>query len=113
MTNSASVRAGCLTLATGASILLDRSPTSLPKRLGWWSVLVGVVGCLGPISFFALLFGLPIWLIATGFVIGTKARRATRGVATSPVAADSGNGGRPDHYSETVSPESGSTMSAH
>lgn len=100
-----------LTLATGASILLNRSTNPLPKRLGWWSVLVGVVGCLGPISFFALLFGLPIWLIATGFVIGTKARRATTVAVTSPV--DSGNGGRPDHYGEAVSPESGSIMSTY
>ena len=69
-----------VSLATGASILLNRSPASLPKTLGWWSLLVGVVACLGPIGFFAFLFGFPIWLIATGFVIGTKARRAAKGL---------------------------------
>ena len=32
-------------------------------------------------SFFAILFGLPIWIIATGFVVATKARRGTLGPA--------------------------------
>ena len=67
-----------LTLASGASILLNRSTNPLPKTLGWWSLLVGVVSCLGPVAWFALLFGLPIWFIATGFVISTKARRSAK-----------------------------------
>jgi hypothetical protein len=66
-----------LTLATGAAILLNRV-APLPKTLGWYSLLVGVVACLGPIGFFAFLFGFPIWLIALGFVISTKARRAAK-----------------------------------
>lgn len=74
-----------LTLATGASILLNRSTNPLPKTLGWWSVLVGVVSCLGPVAFFALLFGLPIWFIATGFVISTKARRVAKGLSSESV----------------------------
>ena len=37
-----------LTLATGASILLNRTADPLPKTLGWYSLLVGVVSCLGP-----------------------------------------------------------------
>jgi hypothetical protein len=73
-----------LTLSTGAAILTNRSAASLPRRLGWWSVLVGVVSCLGPIAFFALLFGLPIWFIATGFVIGTKARRSAKALPVAP-----------------------------
>jgi hypothetical protein len=71
-----------LTLGTGASILLNRGAEPLPKRLGWWSVLVGVVTCLGPIGFFGLLFGLPIWAIATGFVVSTKARRSAKAIPT-------------------------------
>ena len=70
-----------VTLATAASILLNRSTESLPRTLGWWSLLVGVVACLGPVGFFAFLFGFPIWLIATGFVIGTKARRSAKAAA--------------------------------
>ena len=46
---------------------------------------MGIVSCLGPIAFFSFLFGMPIWFIATGFVIGTKARRATKGLISQPV----------------------------
>jgi hypothetical protein len=70
-----------LTLSTGLAILLDRS-ASLPRTLGWYSLLVFVACCLGPISFLAFLFGLPVWVIATGFVISTKARRGTLGTPT-------------------------------
>jgi hypothetical protein len=66
-----------LTLASGAAILLNRSTEPLPRTLGWYSLLVGVVTCLGPLGFFGL-FGFGIWLIATGFVIGTKARRSAK-----------------------------------
>ena len=79
-----------LTLATGASILLNRSTNSLPKTLGWWSVLVGVVSCLGPLAFFSFLFGMPIWFIATGFVISTKARRAAKGLSSDSAVAGPG-----------------------
>lgn len=74
-----------LTLAAGASILLHRSTAPLPKTLGWYSLLVGVVSCLGPIGFFAFVFGFPIWLIATGFVITVKARKATKAPPPVPV----------------------------
>ncbi len=74
-----------LTLSAGLAILLNREGTPLPKLLGWWSILVAVVGAAGPVSFFALLFGLPIWLIATGIVIAVKQRRGTLG-------GDSGSG---------------------
>jgi len=67
-----------LMLASGAAILLNRSVEPLPRTLGWWSILVGVVCCIGPLGFFAFLFGFPIWLIATGFVISTKARRSAK-----------------------------------
>jgi hypothetical protein len=94
-----------LTLATGASILLNRSANPLPKTLGWWSLLVGVVSCLGPLSFFGLLFGLPIWFIATGFVIGTKARRAAKSLPGEPVLASAGLGAMPN-FGDAVSEES-------
>jgi hypothetical protein len=99
-----------LTLATGASILLNRSANPLPKTLGWWSLLVGVVSCLGPVSFFALLFGLPIWFIATGFVIGTKARRASKDLPSEPVLASADLGAVPN-YGDPASHESRSQMS--
>ena len=100
-----------LTLATGASILLNRSTNALPKTLGWWSLLVGVVSCLGPIAFFSLLFGLPIWFIATGFVIGTKARRATKDLGSGSVVSSPDLGAMPN--SNTSSQGSRSELSDH
>ena len=74
-----------LTLAVGAAVLLNRA-VPLPRTLGWYSLLVGVVSCLGPVGFFAFLFGFPIWLVATGFVISVKARRAVVGTIPAGLA---------------------------
>ena len=68
-----------LTLSVGLGILLNRGIAPLPKLLGWYSILVGVVGAAGPLSFFALLFGFPVWIIATGIVIAVKQSRGTLG----------------------------------
>jgi hypothetical protein len=68
-----------LTLAVGLSILLNRGARPLPKLLGWYSILVAVVGAAGPLSFFAFLFGFPIWVLATGIVIAVKQSRGTLG----------------------------------
>ena len=68
-----------LTLSAGLAILLNRSVAPLPKLLGWYTILVAVVGAAGPLSFFALLFGFPIWIIATGIVIAVKQSRGTLG----------------------------------
>ena len=64
-----------LTLSAGLAILLNRGVAPLPKLLGWYSILVAVVGMAGPLSFLAFLFGLPIWLLATGIVIAVKQSR--------------------------------------
>jgi hypothetical protein len=68
-----------VTLSTGLAILLNRGVAPLPKLLGWYSILVAVVGMAGPLSFLAFLFGLPIWLLATGIVIAVKQKRGTLG----------------------------------
>src|ERR1700683_49523 len=73
-----------LTLSVGLAILLNRAIAPLPKLLGWYSILVGVIGAAGPLSFFALL-GFPIWLLAIGIVIAVKQARGTLG-------GDSGGG---------------------
>jgi hypothetical protein len=73
-----------LTLSVGLAILLNRAIAPLPKLLGWFSILVGVVGAAGPLSFFGLL-GFPVWVIATGIVIAVKQSRGTLG-------GDSGGG---------------------
>ena len=84
-----------LTLSAGLAILLNRGVAPLPKLLGWYSILVGLVGAAGGLSFLALLFGFPIWLIATGIVIAVKQSRGTLGgdsggaaaVSSSPAAS--------------------------
>ena len=75
-----------MTLSTGLAILLNRDPAPLPKLLGWYSILVAVVGAAGPVSFFAILFGLPIWILATGIVIAVKQSRGTLGGDTGGAA---------------------------
>jgi hypothetical protein len=81
MNNELLILAGLdfLFLSTGLAILLNRNGTPLPKLLGWYSILVAVIGAAGPFSFFSLLFGLPVWLIATGIVIAVKQKRGTLG----------------------------------
>jgi hypothetical protein len=68
-----------LALSTGLAILLNRTVSPLPKTLGWYSVLVGVLAVAGPIGFLDFLFGFPIWILATGIVIAVKTRRGTLG----------------------------------
>jgi hypothetical protein len=79
-----------LTLSAGLAMLLNRGANPLPKSLGWYSILVAVVGSAGMFSFFAFLFGFPIWLLATGIVIAVKQSRGTLGPSEgggAPVAA--------------------------
>ena len=75
-----------LTLSTGLAILLNREGSPLPKRLGWYSILVALVGIAGPLSFFAFLFGFPVWMVATGIVIAVKQSRGTLGGDGGPGA---------------------------
>lgn len=85
-----------MTLSTGLAILLNRGTTPLPKLLGWYCILVAVVGVAGPLSFLAVVFGLPIWLLATGIVIAVKRSRGTLGGDPGPGAgAAFGTGSAP------------------
>ena len=72
-----------LTLSAGLAILLNRGAHPLPKLLGWYSILVAVVGAAGPLAFFTFLFGFPIWVLATGIVISVKQSRGTLGGSPS------------------------------
>lgn len=90
-----------LALSAGLAILLNRrGPAPLPKLLGWYSILVGLVGAAGPFSFFALLFGFPIWLLATGIVIARKQSRGTLG--GDPGGAAAVSAAAPPAAAETV-----------
>lgn len=80
-----------LTFAAGLAILLNREVAPLPKLLGWYSILVAVVGIAGPLSFFAILFGFPIWVVATGIVVSVKERRGTLGSSTDSGAMQIGS----------------------
>jgi len=62
-----------LTAATGACIL-NRS--SLPKWLGWVSVVIAVLCIAGPLSFIGLI-GAGIWLPVAGFIAGYHRPPAT------------------------------------
>jgi hypothetical protein len=83
-----------LSLSSGLAILLNRGATPLPKLLGWYSILVAVVGSAGPLSFFSF-FGLGIWLIATGIVIAVKQSRGTLGPSEGGGAAVAATMGAP------------------
>lgn len=84
-----------ITLSAGLAMLLNRGAAPMPKSLGWYSILVGVIGLAGPLSFFAFLFGFPIWLLATGIVIAVKSRRGTLGGDDVPAAATSARQAQP------------------
>lgn len=73
-----------VTLSTGLAILLNRGAAPLPKALGWYSLLVAVVGIAGPLALFSFLFGFPIWVLATGIVIAVKTSRGTLGGDSGP-----------------------------
>jgi hypothetical protein len=81
-----------LTLSTGLAILINREVAPLPKLLGWYSILVALVGSAGPLSLLALLFGLPIWILATGIVIAVKSKRGTLGPAPGGSSAPATDG---------------------
>jgi hypothetical protein len=90
-----------LTLAAGLAILLNREGAPLPKRLGWYSIVVALVGIAGPLSFLAFLFGFPIWILATGIVIAVKSNRGTLGPAADDTGA-AASFARPDAATVTA-----------
>jgi hypothetical protein len=46
-----------------ASAILALRFGALPKWLGWFSVLIGIVLLIGPIGWAALIFATPIWIL--------------------------------------------------
>jgi hypothetical protein len=61
----------------GAAIVSLRTAV-LPKWWAWFSVLIAVVLVIGPIGWAALIFGTPIWLLGTAYLLlrGTSGKRA-------------------------------------
>jgi hypothetical protein len=62
-----------LTLTTGIAIL---SRSTLPKWLGFTSVIIGIVCVLGPLGLFGTLAA-AVWLPVLGFVIAKRAKFTT------------------------------------
>ena len=64
-----------LTVFLGAVAVLALRHALLPR---WWaalSALVAVVALIGPIGWAALIFGFPVWLLVTPWLVGLTSRR--------------------------------------
>jgi hypothetical protein len=57
---------------------------ALPKWLGWWGIVFGVVGLAGPIGFFAAP-GAALWIIISSIMLAMRARSAS--APAQPVTA--------------------------
>jgi hypothetical protein len=75
--------AGLAMLGLGTGVAALRSAT-LPKWLGWASVVFGVMALAGPVGAIAFLVS-PLWALVTGIVIMRSPRTAT--VLAEPAAA--------------------------
>ena len=74
-----------LTLFLGAIAVLAFRTAILPR---WWAALtalVAVVAFIGPIGWAALIFGFPVWLLVTPWLVGRTARG--RAAAVAPAGA--------------------------
>jgi hypothetical protein len=72
-----------LTLFLGSVAVLAFRHAVLPR---WWASLTGlvaVVALIGPIGWAALVWGFPVWMLVTPWLVGRSARRR----AGSPVTA--------------------------
>jgi hypothetical protein len=76
--------AGEIALAVflGALSILALRRVVLPQWLGWFGVVVTVLLLIPPIGWAALLFLLPVWLIATSVIL-----RRRSGFVSEPHAA--------------------------
>jgi hypothetical protein len=52
----------------------------LPRAWSYFSILIAVVLFIGPIGWAALIFGIPVWLLGTGLMVG-RVPRVRRSVA--------------------------------
>ncbi len=72
-----------LTLFLGAVAVLAFRTAVLPR---WWAVptaLVAVVAFIGPIGWAALIFGFPVWLLVTPWLVGRSSRGRAGAAATA------------------------------
>jgi hypothetical protein len=80
---AAPVAEATLLFATAVVVLRWRS---LPLWLGWLSVVLGVVGIIGPISWLLGYFLFPLWVLITSVVIFVGERESATSAATTGTA---------------------------
>jgi uncharacterized membrane protein len=68
-----------------SSAILALRHGALPKWLGWFSVLIGIVLLIGPIGWAALIFATPIWVLIVSVWLYLRSQAAAR--APSSVTA--------------------------
>ena len=66
-----------------ASAILALRYAALPKWIGWFSVLIGIVLLIGPIGWAAFIFATPIWVLVVS--IWLYMRTPAGAPATTPV----------------------------
>lgn len=70
-----------LVVATG---LLALRTGVLPRWLAWFSFLIAVALVIVPIGWAALIFGLPVWVLAVSILLFTRGAQATTRGAPAP-----------------------------
>lgn len=68
----------------GVAVLAYRT-AALPRLWGTLGAVVGIVALVGPIGWAALMFGFPVWLLGTTFLLARKPR--AEAARTAVVAA--------------------------
>jgi hypothetical protein len=68
-----------------SSAILALRHGALPKWLGWFSILIGIVLLIGPIGWAALIFATPIWVLIVSVWLYLRSRAVAP--ATSSVTA--------------------------
>jgi hypothetical protein len=61
-----------------ASAILALRYGTLPKWLGWFSALIGVVLLIGPIGWAAFIFATPIWTLIVSILLWRRAEQPAR-----------------------------------
>jgi hypothetical protein len=62
-----------------SSAILALRHGALPKWLGWFSVLIGIVLLIGPIGWAALIFATPIWVLIVSVWLYLRSQTAAPG----------------------------------
>ncbi|MFL5919891.1 MAG: hypothetical protein ACJ75Q_06245 [Gaiellaceae bacterium] len=57
---------------------------ALPKWLGWFSVLIGIVLLIGPIGWAALIFATPIWTLIVSVLLWRRAQAPAAATTREP-----------------------------